>query len=160
MATPWFPEYIELVGATATLLLGSRAIWCGDDTDLLLSGPSRGSNSTIGATIGTLGRDRIRGELGATLQQVTIDGAYDQDNAYVASGQRANCLSLMRVVIDFFEEDCVGRGFTLRRVEPTQTWEATAQLEQVGAWAPLSDVVTETELSVTLSTGLMTLVAP
>lgn len=158
MATAWFSEYVEAVGSGGTLLLGSRAIWVADHTDLFMVGESVGDNLPVADADGTVARARDRGELSVELRGVTVDGAFDEDNVAVASGaQRSNLLTLMRKVATFWDDSCTGRQFTLRLTEGATIYTADAQFEAIGRWRPVegSTVAVQTDLLVTLNDGVL-----
>lgn len=158
MATAYFNEYVEAVGSGGTLLLGSRAIFVGDHTSLLGVGESVGSNLPVAGADGTTARDRRLGELAIELRDVTIDGAFTEDNVAVAAGsQRSNMLTLMRKVATFWDDSCTGRQCTLRLTEGATTYTGTAQFEALGRWRPVdgSTVAIQTSLLLTVSDGVL-----
>lgn len=157
MPTPWFDEYIQCIGSGGTLLLGSRAIWCGDWTDLLRVGRSDGANSEVGGADGTRERSRHRTDLAVTLRDVNINGWLDQDNLpVVANAARENALTLMRTVGTFFDDFCDRRKCTLQLTEPSATWEAAAQFEDIGTWRVDTPYEMQVDLLITVSDGLLT----
>ena len=159
MATAWFDETLTLTGERGELFLGSRALWCGDDSDLLLTGDSRGENRRVGEAPGALERRFVRGEMYPELRDVTIDGTFDQDGVAVAS-PRANLLALMRRVVEFFDEDCDDRAFVITRSDSGGLWSARAQMKRPGKWLPIGDHAVQADILLTVPDGRLPRVVP
>lgn len=154
MSTPWLDEYIEVVGDSDTLLIGSRAIWCNDPSDLLRTGPSVGSNLPVARQDGTSPRDRRRGELAVELRQLRIDGAFNENNQPVAASQRrSNLLNLIRKVATFADLHCEGRQCLLVWHTGGDVYEGDAQFEAVGTIDPVGPDFVETDLLFTVHAG-------
>lgn len=157
MATPHFGEYVELVGSGGTLLLGSKAIFCQDFSDLFRTGRSVGDNTRVGGVGGELERARTRGGLAVQLRGVTVDGYYDEDNVAVASGsRRSNTLTLFRKVANFFDDSCTGRTFTVRLTVGATVYEGDGQYVEDDVWRWANPTFGTTNLMIRVSDGVLT----
>lgn len=156
MATPAGSEYVELVGASSTLLLGSAGIVLSDASGLLTVGSSRGQDLVAGQAAGRLQRDRVRDSFTEPLG-FRIIGQYDQDGNGVADPV-ANALSLWQTVRDF--PDSEGRAFTVRYTQFSSVFEAPAVFEEFGPWSRPDEAVFYGSLIVTVPSGVLSLVTP
>ena len=154
MPTPWDDEYVELVGASTTLLLGSGGIRLSEAADVMAVGPSRGQDRIAGGQDGRLLRTRVRDALPITLG-LTIIGAYDEDGATVADPV-ANGIALLRKVMAW--PDTEDRQFTLRLTQFTAVYEATAVFEEFGKITRPDDSLWRTSMLVTVPSGVLEVV--
>lgn len=133
MATPYAAEYLEFIGETDTLLIGSRAIWAVDLADFRSIGDSNGDNVAPAGAQGEVDRPATRQGLTAEVGTLVVDGHYDQDNVLLTCEDdwRANAIALSDYVTTFFDVHCIGRLATARLTINGDTREATAKLTRI-----------------------------
>lgn len=153
MATAAGSEYVELIGGTSTLLIGSKAIRLVGYDGLAMAGPSRGTDLTYAQTDGADAYPRYRGSLAVTLS-LYIVGHFDQDNvAQSYSSWVTNAWTLVDAVSGW--PDTNNRECTLSWTRPDTTLTAAARFERFGVWTRPVPHIHEVEMLLTVPSGLL-----
>lgn len=152
MPTAAYPEYVELVGASSTLLIGSRGISMVDDDGLGQIGGSRGSDLTYAQVDGAVALPRYRGVLTVTMT-LHIDGQWDEDGD-VAADPIANGWVMRDAVLDWPDDN--DRECTLEWTRPSGTVSGVARFEAFGRWVRPAAHVHEVDILLTVPAGRLT----
>lgn len=159
MATPVHDEFVRLVGDVSTLHLGTPLIMCRKFEDLRSVGRSFGTDREADSVDGREARWRGRDWLPVTLEDIQINGRYDDDGD-LHPNPIENAVATLRTLIAWPDLQASNRLVAVELTEFGTVFEAECGFEEWGPITRPSPWIYELSGLITVHDGVLVEAAP